>query len=621
MLYFLIIWAVEAAIAVGIATGPRIDEISAHQLAQLVAGIERDHAQLDTEFEIWDLGQRPADEIAAKWNREQWETYARIRWLSDGERQRIEHLDRSATDPRQLSRHVWNGQTFSTRVERHFVIDRHRRWPVTCEWGPLFNQSTGHAFVCDDRLSESIRRGIVLSQQRSGSTLRHRYKYDLDWHLEYEVTLELEPEPRVVEFIVDHISDDPQESRGGIRTRRHFRVLDWQEYGNATLPSTASMDVFFLDDQQRWMVRRELYERKTATVVSAELVDSREFSVVPDRGMNVSSNGLNVSLVAGMRRFTVDGIAYLAPTPLDMVSTDSLGQLVARSVDRPRESATVGASAAPRIFAALGTAIAVLVMIVILRVAFCGSNSRRMRVVAGALAVVLFVCGASVLGYGWPVGDSAEEEESAITGAKQHNFGEIRLPKSGKQVLSHEFQLHNRSGRAIRVRDTRADCSCAVVSSPDRLIDNGEAFAVGATMEVEGIKPRTATIWLDLGLDKPVRLTLSARGALPEIFQSVEGQVTFGPSVSSREVNLIYVSYLKNDAPGTPEVVTPPQAVVTVGEWQRVVHRRLLRDEVVPARWHCKASVSCEGLQELPAGSLVKFSVNSHSTQVRVRRD
>jgi hypothetical protein len=226
---------------------------------------------------------------------------------------------------------------------------------------------------------------------------------------------------------------------------------------------------------------------------------------------------------------------------------------------------------------------------------------RQLRAAGGLLLLLLIFAGAAY-GLWWvTVG------RPVLAGENDHDFGVVQL--SGKPaVLEHTFQLTNRSGRVVEIRDIRSSCGCAVAEPSIRSLEPGASVEIAAalTLKREGIKK--ASIFLLYG-DGSERDVLHVRGAaqMRDRLTLVPGPGAL-PSGALVQRVVFFVDYEGNDRPPRPVITAPAEVRAEFTQWVQMTRRG--RAKGLPARWRGEVRLQRAG-ETLPASTTVIVAVGT----------
>ncbi len=228
---------------------------------------------------------------------------------------------------------VWRNGTWDQRVttEQHLVTLSDAATP-----GDLFNQ----AFIVNlvegripswDTLAQLAESGDRINSSRTDDTLTYRFAKEgvPDQRVQYEVQLHVASTPRLESFSIE-LFDDAAE----MITRQSYTVDNWQQYGDALLPSHMTIDGWTRNSPNPSipppLVSRVEYKRlnfETLTSPCSEMTDL--FDTPFPAGTSVHDDRLNLSYEIGQSYLYLDGVRYRLDEALTEPPGDDLDVLLA----------------------------------------------------------------------------------------------------------------------------------------------------------------------------------------------------------------------------------------------------------------------------------------------------
>lgn len=136
-----------------------------------------------------------------------------------------------------------------------------------------------------------------------------------------------------------------------------------------------------------------------------------------------------------------------------------------------------------------------------------------------------------------------------------YDFGTIAIDDR-LDPLGHDFRLTNHKARPIRIEHVSSSCGCTDVSVSHRVLQPGESAIVHAKMAVESTGKQVSNIWINLGKDGLLTLTLVAHGRRAINLFVMESLVTVTPEAVS-SLTLLATNPPLSSRP-RPLLVDPP---------------------------------------------------------------
>jgi hypothetical protein len=101
-----------------------------------------------------------------------------------------------------------------------------------------------------------------------------------------------------------------------------------------------------------------------------------------------------------------------------------------------------------------------------------------------------------------------------LAGDRSHDFGLVDVAPGGVELI-HTFSLRNRTSRALTLSHISSSCGCSEARASREKIAGGETVEITATLSLKTHKRKHANIFLDLGPDGVVRLSIAGTGQAP----------------------------------------------------------------------------------------------------------
>lgn len=199
---------------------------------------------------------------------------------------------------------------------------------------PYFNMTDGPGMVGGWSLADTLLNSRILSKDEEDSRITLRLAPRGSELFRVTIVLDREPAVRLLEVIYDILVPPGEEHAGEVKTRGHYHVAEWQEYGAVFLPALAYRDGYLFHRKTREaqglepIVSRSIFRRHSYQSLSKEQV-SKAFSPLElKEGDGVTDEGARLRYRIGANRINVDGFLYdtIAPVPPD--ARHHLGRLI-----------------------------------------------------------------------------------------------------------------------------------------------------------------------------------------------------------------------------------------------------------------------------------------------------
>ncbi len=210
------------------------------------------------------------------------------------------------------------------------------------------------------------------------------------------------------------------------------------------------------------------------------------------------------------------------------------------------------------------------------------SLARQLRA-AAALLLILAVVAATSYGVYWLL-----VGRPLLAGVRGHDFGWVEIDDEPVE-LKHTFELTNRTGRSVEIRDIRTSCGCTVATPRVTAVKPGETTQIDATLTLRKEGRKEATIYLryDTGAVDTLHVEASARKRKRLYVGPTSWALRPGKPI---ERAIFYLDYESNDTPPVPRITAPPGVEAGFGQWSQLTRRRRLEGK--PAHWQGWIDVS-----------------------------
>ncbi|UCD74619.1 MAG: DUF1573 domain-containing protein [Phycisphaerales bacterium] len=180
-----------------------------------------------------------------------------------------------------------------------------------------------------------------------------------------------------------------------------------------------------------------------------------------------------------------------------------------------------------------------------------------------------------------------------LAGDLHHDFGTVAIT-GRKTTVRHVFNLTNRTGETLTIRDIRSSCGCAAAKPSQDQLAPGQSVDLDAGLALTRSGLKKARISLVLDDDRIVTLHMTAIGRQERVLSYNEGRLKDGGlpvSATRSTVVTLFAEIIDNDDPPAKLKWSAPDGMaVSFSEWSQRIQRKRATHE--PARWLAQMTIS-----------------------------
>ncbi len=186
--------------------------------------------------------------------------------------------------------------------------------------------------------------------------------------------------------------------------------------------------------------------------------------------------------------------------------------------------------------------------------------------------------------------DRVESGESVFAGPTSIDFGVVEIVGDNTSV-THEFRLHNRGSRTIRIGAINASCGCLASVADRDAVEPDEWLGLTASMSVSDSGPKQATVFVQTDHpDQPLlQLRLRALGRRVQNLTTSTNTIEIAVSRPGT-VMVYYTDYEVAAAPPLPTLEHDGSFTLDFPGWTLLSAGTL--SDGVPSRWRAAIDVN-----------------------------